>query len=110
MLGKAPTRIVVTFPWAQALATVARHSAKPIRLRLLTLLASNDHGEDAGGFFPAILRALGSLVSAWVAVGNQVGQGCVIENAGGRVSDVEKDLVENAVRKIAVDEFTQLFG
>ena len=43
-------------------------------------------------------------------IGDQIGQGCVVEDAGGRVAHVEKYLVEGAVRKIPVNQFAQLLG
>src|SRR5271167_2088461 len=77
------------------------------RDRLLTLLASNHHGEDAGRIF---LLALAALAGARATVDDQIRESRVVEDTRCRVSDVEKHLVQGAVRQIAVDQFTQLLG
>jgi hypothetical protein len=62
---------------------------------LLLFLVSPLFGDTAGS------RGVGS---------DQIRKSCVVEDAGGRVTNVEKNLVKGAVRQIAVDEFAQLVG
>src|ERR1035438_6306103 len=59
MLGKAPTRIMWALPWAHPEIVVASQSKNASRDRLFTLVASNYHGEDAGGIFLLVFLALG---------------------------------------------------
>src|SRR5579859_7902020 len=51
MLGNAPTRIVVCAQLDEATVVSALASASQMRLRLLTLLASDHHGQHAGVIF-----------------------------------------------------------
>src|ERR1700691_751595 len=78
MLGNAPTRMVLTVPWAHPETAVASQSNNPVNnpanQRLLTLAASDHHGEDAGGVF---LLSLLALAAAWAVIGDQIGEGGV---------------------------------
>src|SRR5215469_7832638 len=51
ILGKAPTRTTVGFPSAQAAEAIKTNTNSANRKRLVTLLASYHHGENAGGIF-----------------------------------------------------------
>src|SRR5580698_2438890 len=114
MLGNAPTRMVLTVPWAHPETAVASQSNNPVNnpanQRLLTLAAADDHGEDASGVFLLSLLALATAGAAWAVIGDQIREGGVVENASGRVANVEENLVQRAVGKIAVDEFAKLLG
>ena len=43
-------------------------------------------------------------------VSDQISERRVVEDAGGRVTNIEKHLIKGAVQQIAVNEFAQLFG
>src|ERR1700733_6004393 len=108
MLGKAPTRMVV---WAKAENAVPRVRTNPIRT-LFTLLTPDDHGQNTSlVFFLFFLpgRAL-AFSGAGGCAGDQVGQCSVFENLGGRVADVEKNLIESAMGEVAVNKHTELLG
>src|SRR5450631_3975613 len=112
MLGKAPTRMVLVVPCAHPQTAVASQSNNPTKERLLTLVTSDDHGEDAGRIFLLILLiflALGVLAGSPV-MSDQIRESRVVEDAGGRVTDIEKHLIERAVGKVAVDQVAQLFS
>src|ERR1017187_8430946 len=109
MLGKAPTRMVLAVPCAHPETAVGSRSNNPIKERLLTLVTSDDHGEDAGRIFLLIFLALGVLAGSPV-MSDQIRESCVVEDAGGRVTDIEKHLIERAVGKVAVDQVAQLFS
>jgi hypothetical protein len=72
-------------------------------------MPSDHHGEDAGGFFFRIFQSPAAFAGRHVA-GNEIGKCCVFENAGSRIANIEKDLVERAMRQIAVDQFAKMFG
>src|SRR5271163_1146494 len=82
-----------------------------MRTGLLTLLASNHHGQDAALFFLLLsggtLAALGGMGSV---AGNQVGEGGVFQNASDRVAHIEEDLIERAVRQVAADQHAEFLG
>src|ERR1017187_1395652 len=109
MLGKAPTRMVLAVPCAHPETAVARQSNNPTKERLLTLVASDDHGEDAGRIFLLIFLALGVLAGSQAVMSDQIRESRVVEDAGGRVTDIEKHLIKGAVGKIAIDQVAQLF-
>src|SRR5271166_2601724 len=100
MLGNAPTRMVLC---AQAESAVPQASTRPIRSRLLTLLASNHHGQDAGLFLFFLLGGPLALGGTRPRARDQVRQSRVFQNVGSSVAHIEKDLVKRAVRQIAVD-------
>src|SRR5271166_723239 len=54
IFGNAPTRITVGFAWAHPAIAIASHADTASVKRLVTLMASDHHGEDAGGFFLAV--------------------------------------------------------
>src|SRR5580700_1890205 len=105
MLGNAPTRIVLAAPWAHPETTNANQRENPTSILLFTLVASDDHGQNAGLIFLLALRTLTVLAGLRAVVGDQVGQSGVVEDARGRIANVEKHLVESAVGKIAIDQF-----
>src|SRR2546423_15218210 len=106
MLGNAPTRIVVCaqIEGAVPMVPIAIVSTSAIRMRLLTLLASNYHGQDAGVSF--FLCAALAFAGTRRRTGDQVGQSCVFQNPRSGVTHIKKNLIERAVRQIAVDEHT----
>src|SRR5260370_13110026 len=107
-LGNAPTRMVLTGHSAQTETMVATQSTNPIKC-LFPLLASDDHGKE-GRILLGTFLALTIPANPRAVVRDQVGQGGVVEDAGGRIANVEEDLIEGTVGKVAVDQFTQLFG
>ncbi len=109
ILGNAPTRMVLASPCAQAAVKEMEKSRIPRIDCLLTLVSSDHHGEDAGGIFFRIFQFLATFAGRHVA-GNEIGKCCVFENARRRIANVEKNLVERAMRQIAVDQFAKMFG
>src|SRR5580704_2587090 len=86
ILGKAPTRMVVG-ACAHPATGVASHRPTMIQIRLLTLGASDHHGENAGGFLRKLLTLAG-LTGSVLGVDDQVGQRRVIEDASRGVADI----------------------
>ncbi len=59
-----------------------------VKRRLITLEASGHHGEDVGEFFFLAFFGFHDTSAA-----DKIGQRGVVENAGGRIADIEKNLV-----------------
>src|SRR5271157_2670186 len=105
MLGNAPTRIAVC---AQLDAATGSASRSAIRMRLLTLLSPDNHGQNPAFLFFFLLGSTLAFGGTRGCAGDQIRQGGVFENFCCRVAYVEKHLIERAVRQIAVDEHAQL--
>src|SRR5579871_5376208 len=103
MFGNAPTRIMFALPCANPEIVTARKSKVPRIERLVTLFASNHHGEDVGGIFLLSLVSLAAFARGSLA-GDQIGERRVIENASGCVAHIEKYLVERPMGKIAMNQ------
>ncbi len=63
-------------------------------------------GRMLAEFFLSLFLCLRPLPGRSLA-GDQVGESGVIENAGGRVADIEKYLVKRAMRKVAINQIAQ---
>src|SRR5216683_6827379 len=105
MLGNAPTRMAVC-----AKLETAEQAARsnPARRRLFTFVASDDHGQHTSFFF--LLGRTPAFGGTRGCTGDQVRERSVIQNVRHRIAHVEEDLIERAVREIAVDEYAELFG
>src|SRR6202022_1655887 len=77
-----------------------------------SFLASDDHGEDAGRLFFLLLVSVffSSFGSPRSRLDDQIGEGCVVQNLGGGVADIEKHLIKRPVRQIPINQHAQLFG
>src|ERR1700722_3190783 len=109
MLGNAPTRMVFAPPCPQAETEAARANIA-IKNRLLMLLASDRDGHDATGFFLLPLAPLAVLGYLRPLVDDQIRESRVVEDAGCSVAHIEKNLVQGAMRQVAVNQFAQLLG
>src|SRR5579884_2757129 len=72
MFGNAPTRTVVT-SWAHPVIDKVRHNMNSKTRPLITLVTSNYHGEDAGGFLFLKFAVLAKLGGARAGIRDQVG-------------------------------------
>src|ERR1700722_2110149 len=84
---------------------LARNSAGS--KHLFTFLSSDHHRQETS-LLLLFRRAL-AFRRAW-GTGDQIRERSVVEDVGCGVAHIEKDLVERAVREVAVDEHTQLLG
>src|SRR5579871_720457 len=113
MLGNAPTRMVLGAPCAKAAIAEKSVQTNPmiflVTVFLVSLGASDHHGQNAGGIL-RLLSAQTALGGSRVLVDNKIRESGVVENVGGRVTDVQKYLVESSVREITVNEFAQVVG
>src|ERR1700726_3752837 len=107
MLGNAPTRIVVCAGLDAATPSAIRST---MRKRLLTLLAPDNHGQNAAFLFFFLLGSTLAFGGTRGCAGDEIRKSGVFQNLCSRVAHVEKHLIERAVRQIAVDEHAQLFG
>src|SRR5579883_1309129 len=76
-----------------------------MKRRLITLEASGHHGENVGEFFFHAFFGFHNAVAA-----DKIGQRGVVENACGRIADIEKDLVHLAMRQVPIDQFAEMLG
>src|SRR5215469_14170234 len=104
IFGKAPTRTTVWPPCPQATEATTIDADSASRKRLVTLLASNHHGEDAGGISFLGLH-FGSFRWPYVVIRQQIGQRSVLKDPGGRIAHIEKDLIKSSLRQVAFNQF-----
>jgi len=83
---------------------------------LLTSLPPNYHGQDAPllfvfvldfVFFSGLAFAFGG---ARTRFGDEIGQSRIFQNIRSGIANVQKDLIQSAMRQVAVDEHAQLLG
>src|ERR1700730_3920251 len=74
-----------------------------MRRRLLTLLSPDNHGQNPAFFFFLLFGSTPGFGGTRGCAGDQIRKGCVFQYLCGGVADIEKDLIERAVRQIGVD-------
>src|SRR6201985_3306558 len=112
MFGNAPTRMTVAAPWANIGSDAAciRMTRNSVPLRIFPSVGAvmGDHWNYAGFFF--LLCVLSGAGKFGLGPADNVLQGSVFENSGGRGAHIQKGLIEGAVLGIAIDQAAQLIG
>ena len=67
-------------------------------------------GRTLAGFLVLVLGALATLAGTRTWFCNQISQRCIVQNSCRSIAHIEKNLIQRAVRQIAVNQFAQLFG
>src|SRR5581483_1442101 len=106
MLGKAPTRITAFCPKETPVACATKSPRTAKNLALMRPLASvNHHGKNACfGFLTLTL-----LIAAFGFFHN-VGESGTFLDLCDRIPHLQKDLVQLAMRQVAIDQVPQRFG
>src|ERR1700730_3991819 len=109
MLGNAPTRVVVCAQLESDDPRIKIRSG-PLRKRLFTSLPPTPHGQHASLLFVFVSVLVfpsgpaPAFCGPWTTVRDEVSQSRIFQNIRRGIANVQKDLIQSAMRQIAVDE------